>query len=55
MKTKAFASLLLLVGMSVAGDVVIDDFNTSQNYPECCGAYGAYDSFVGNVVQTQNS
>jgi hypothetical protein len=43
--------LTLLIAMPAAAGILIDDFNAARSYPPCCGEYGAYYSFMSNILQ----
>jgi hypothetical protein len=51
----AAAGILFVLCHPLWADVLIEDFATGHGYPACCGEYGSYDSFVGNIAQNSTN
>jgi hypothetical protein len=50
----SWLSSVVLITLSCAGNVVLDSFNTSESFTECCDSNatrGTYGTFTGNVSQ----
>jgi hypothetical protein len=50
--SSAITAALFLFTCGLRADVVIDNFTAPREYLPCCEAFSAYDSFLGNIVQS---